>query len=214
MRSIPAVEQGIAVLSIERPVCPTDLGIVVQKANHALEPLPLRAGGGVLKVDVGVRAAEFADPYRRRAFQRKVRPELGPRSYQALIGGRIVEPWLPRQVGPIVMGRINEPVSYGEDDRRRARAFEIAAPPIGVAVVLLDSFDAYEQVGIDGEHRIARGLRRHLPVSRGIAVAPACAIVGFISQVHPDHRWVSLVAIRDRDPVGYPRVLRIGVGVP
>lgn len=93
-------------------------------------------------------------------------------------------------------------------------AHQIAAPPAVDPVVRLHALDEDQQLGVDGQHRVAGPFGGQPPVPCHIAAAPAGGVAGLVVRVDADDGRVALVTGRERLEVGDPRRLGHRVGVP
>src|SRR5258707_10155542 len=112
------------------------------------------------------------------------------------------------------MRRIHQLVWYRQAHGELPGSLQVAAPPVPVAMVLLDALDNNQQIWIDGLVSIARLLGRQPPVRAWIAIAPGRRAVGLISQVSPDDRIVTPVVPGQHDPIMDPTRLGYLVRVP
>ena len=66
------------------------------------------------------------------------------------------------------MRRINEPIGDAQCDGMVRHPFQIAAPPIAIAVIAIRAFDNDQQVGVGRKYGVARTLRSCRPVLRAV----------------------------------------------
>ena len=125
-----------------------------------------------------------------------------------------LEPLLHVDLGAVVMGRVDEFVGPREVDGILGRAFQVAAPPVGVALVLLDAFDEDQPVGGSGQDGLASLLGRQAPIGAGVAITPAGQTMRLVGQIGPDDGLIALVVLGQHDPILDPARLGDLVGVP
>ncbi len=203
---------GVAGVGIPRPVGPAHAGLAGRDIRRAVVVEVARhVGGDGLEpwrvFGVGEVGAELADEDGGDTLPVDVAPHLVELGGEA--GGKIValEPCLRPHRVRVVMRRIDQLVVDGEFDRPVLNAHEVAAPPVGVALIVGDAFDKDQPVGIDLADGVAGAFGRRGPVGQPTA-APGAG-ERFIVQVGADHRRIVGIARRQCLPIGDP--LRLAV---
>src|SRR5262249_56498987 len=105
----------------------------------------------------------------------------------------------------VVVQRVDDAVGDIQDDGELAGPHQVSAPPVALAVVVLDPLDEDQPVRVGLEYGVAGPLGGQPPVGGQVAVAPAGYAVRLIVQIGADDRRVAGVALRLLYPVFDPR---------
>ena len=190
---------GVARVGVPRPEGPAHALVAGRDVGRAVVvEVARQVGGDRLQprrvLGVGEVGAELADVHRRDPLLVDVAPHLVELGRQVGREVAALEPRLgPDRVG-IVVRRVDQLVVEVEVDRPVAHAHQVAAPPVGLALIGGDALDEDQPVGIDRADGVAGALGRRRPVGRP-AAAPGAG-VRLVVQVGADHRRVVGVARR------------------